>query len=896
MCSGSCGSAIRQCLNECLESYKQEGIVSKQAQLILDAEPESLGLHRIYITIENNNHLDKTELSKKFKAAICAEGFEIMEHSHTPENTPAKKLNWLNMIINLAAIAGIIILSLLFPPSLLLTIGLTTLSLLTTAFTGRYYLINFIRNLRNKSVANMTTTITLGWALSAAHTLYHAITMVLITSFSMIFMGFIMPLVLIALINGMDEIKRLITNKSKKMHLSGMRMLFPEMSEEYPSYQQADNEANQQIIFIKKNALKKDMIIEVKRGECFPIDCVLIRGNTFVDASLLTGEPQQLKRLEDTIPAGAINLGDTVLVQATNDAYDSTVNKLLFRSNRAKKSSINIPNKTFHYLYSTLIIIGLATAIIAPFALGILTIPLLLQNMTGILFAICPCTIAIAHQLPRLLTTYRRSHKGITVRDESICEQTNDSHTIVFDKTGTLTTGDSQVESVEGINQELWHRVYLLEKNHGSAHPLAKAICQYKSVSSNIINDIQDVSIDSRGLKGTVQGKTIHLGNLDYLRESGVGNLPINNDKAHLGFTPVYVAEDNLYQGVIYIKHDIRKDIVEMLSRFKREGKKIIMLTGDTQVAALGFNAQNDSIFDPKNIHAGKTPLQKERFLDDLMSAVDVNPKGIWFVGDGLNDAPCARLVSERGGISCAMTSSDKAAFFTDISLNGELNYLSHHDRINRFLNKIVHQNQGLLFLGSIASLIFIISFSLVGIAVSPIIPLIIMVSTTLMVVFNTSRVQHHIDTALDQDTSRIKRLLASDLSIALLIAGCALLMAGILIATFATGGLALPVIAFSVGAITALSSAFIVAATVCFSLFTILASSYLVFNKCSEPILNLEKAVESTTSACCTERSEKTYSTIPGNTYSGALFQAAAPAATNDPPLRELEVNNIPN
>ena len=528
-------------------------------------------------------------------------------------------------------------------------------------------------------------------------------------------------------------------------------------------------------------------------------------------------------------------------MRATKDAYDSTVNRLLFRSNRAKKSSINTPSRTFQYLYTALIIIGLVTAIIAPFALGILTIPLLLQNMTGILFAICPCTIAIAHQLPRLLTTYRCSHQGIIVRDDSLCAQTNDIHTIVFDKTGTLTTGDSKVASVEGITPELWQRIYLLEKNYGSAHPLAKAICHYQPVSPTIINDISDITIDSRGLSGTVQGKSVRLGNLDYLREYGVINLPINNDNANLGVTPVYVSEDNLYQGVIYIKHEVRKDLVNMLSRFKREGKKIIMLTGDTQAAALGFNAQHESVFDPVNIHAEKNPLQKESFLKELMSGDDVDPKGVWFVGDGLNDAPCARMVSEKGGISCAMTSSDKAAFFTDISLNGALYYLSHHNVINRFLKKIVSQNQGLLFLGSIASLIFIISFSLVGIAVSPIIPLIIMVSTTLMVVFNTYRVQHQIDTVMEKDPSWIKRLISSDLSTALLIAGCVLLMAGVLIATFATGGLALPVIAFCAGAMSALSSTFILSAIACFSLFTVFASGYLIANQCTN--LSLKEA-----------------------------------------------------
>src|SRR5262249_24080975 len=155
-------------------------------------------------------------------------------------------VNWVNRLVSLLATGAMTVLWLVFPPSLLLTIVLTTISLLATTFTARNYLSNFLQNLRNKNLANMTTTITFGWLLLLAHTLYHSISMPMASSFSMAFMSFIMPVVLIAIINGMDELKRLILLKSQKMQLQGVQTLFPQMAEKYRCYQPLPEE---QIIF-----------------------------------------------------------------------------------------------------------------------------------------------------------------------------------------------------------------------------------------------------------------------------------------------------------------------------------------------------------------------------------------------------------------------------------------------------------------------------------------------------------------------------------------------------------------------------------------------------------------------------------------------------------------------
>ena len=865
MCHQGCGVSIQRIFNECLVAYKKEGLLPEDTKLSMDAEPHVLGIHRLFITIESRNqplnqHTDTYDLMiAEFKKRLKDIELDVIDNQESASKSTLTRVNWINILINLASMGAIFFLSWIFPPSGLLTFGLFSIAFLTTAFTARVYLIDFFHNFGGNHLANMSTTVTLGWLLSLMHALYHSIAMPLSDSFSMIFMSFIMPILLIAVINGMDEVKRLVMGQSRKMHLQGMKTLFPQMADQYNCDQLAPeaeamlsqvmpalfetvgsekNEgcllslqqklASETCAMERKNSLKTGVLLQVLQGECFPVDCRVLHGSTVVDASLLTGEPQQMKQCWDFIPAGALNLGQPVTVLAMGDAYHGTVNKLLFRSNRAKTNIASDSTRQFTYFYIGLIGMGIIASIITPYFLGILTLPLLLQNVTGILFAVCPCTIAIAHQLPLLLSMYQRSNKGIILRDENVIRQTNDIHTVVFDKTGTLTTGMSQVESSDGISGPLWERIYLLEKHHGAAHPLAKAMMNHyekNGIHESIFQAIQKVSVDSkhRGLSAVVQGVQLDIGNAAYLATLGI-RIPATYDlKIAQGFTPVYVAEGGVYQGVIFIRHEIRKDILASLTRLKNEGKNIIMLTGDSRLAALGFNQQNGAIFDEANIHAAQTPEEKERFLSELMGASEKNPRGVWFVGDGLNDAPSARIVTEKGGVSCAMTSNDKAAFFTDISLNGSLDYLFEHNKLNLFFKKNVLQNQFLLIYGAIALLAYIIVFSFVGIVLSPIIPLMIMVSTTLFVLFNSYRVQRAIDQALDKNHSSLKQFLASDLSIGVLVSASLLLNCGLFISTITMGGFVLPMIAFTAGTMVAIGSACLLVASALFSVFVVL-------------------------------------------------------------------------
>ncbi|MFC3908522.1 HAD-IC family P-type ATPase [Legionella dresdenensis] len=869
MCFESCGKTIKSLLDSCISACIAEKLLPDDARLNMDAEPGGIGIHRLLISIESETddftpvENFNTILSERIRQDVIFEVIDTQEENH---KSKSGKINWINITVNLIAMTAITILALAFPPSILLSVILITVSFLITAFTAREYLINFFRNLRTGKLANMTSTISLGWFLSLAHSLYHTISMPMASSFSMVFMNFIMPIILITCINGMDEIKRMVMEKSRKMQLNGLKTLFPQMSEKYRCYQlsQTDSKllAEQMAIILQSGAssatdhseliaklltanetqeeqkklLREGMLIEVKPGECFPVDCILVHGNTIIDASILTGEPQQRKQRWQTIPAGAINLSQPVTVYATKSPYHSTVNSLLFRSNRAKNTAPAGSVPKFVYLYTALVAIGIITAILAPVAFGIVTLPLVLQNVIGILFSICPCTIAIAHQLPGLISLHHRNSKGIHLRDENlITNQTAEIKIIVFDKTGTLTTGNSVIDSSDiPASSPIWQRIYLLEKAYGREHPLAKAITRHyeENIGANIFfNEVKGGQIDSenRGLTAIVQEKVIQIGNADYLKNNNIIVPEIDQGKINQGFSAVYVAQDGQYQGVIYFKHEVRKGIREALSNLKREGKKIIMLTGDNSKSAEGFNQHIGEQFDIKDIHGDQTPKNKEDFLKLLMSDPQIKPGNIWFVGDGLNDAPCCRMVTEQGGVSCAMDTNDKSAFFTDICLNGSLDYLFQHNKLNRSLQQNTMQNKWIVTWGTIAFLAFILSFSVAGVAVSPLIPMAVMLATTMFILFNSYRIKLSIDNALDKVTSWPKKLLASNLSIGLLLGASVLLICGVLVTTIATGGLALPIAAFTAGAAAAVSSVCTLSAIGLSGAFLILLASSLV-------------------------------------------------------------------
>lgn len=951
MCLEGCGNAVEGAIRNHLKRHYPH------AHVYISAEPKSWGIHEIKVVMYSNQYsrgsVNSRDLSDNIKKEI---DFDVVSHDLA---VGSSKVNWLNILVNLIAIISVVVLSIIFPPSLLLSLGLVAICFSATLFTARDYIFNFIKSLSNKTTTSMQATVSFGWLLALVHSIYHVSVMHVISSFAMTFMNYIMPLILVTIVNVMDEVKRQIFIRSQKLVLNGLTTLFPQMRTEYSACELSQDElatidevlsrddtsgcqsfvAGKALELTSRNLLTQGMLVLVKAGDCFPVNGEIVSGSTIVDKSIINGESTISAEIGTVVESGFLNVWQDVKVRATTNAYHGTANELLFKANtlpkledsylvtqltlaevesyqakdyqniridktrqiktelkdlsentlvlvkrgtcfpangyivggnvspndldkEVKKGCVNIwndalifttptdhksqelllqPKKSFYYLYFGLFALGFVLALSLSIALGVFTVSILLQTMVGILFAICPCTIAISHYLPKLLQSYQVSKQGIVVNGEKSIKNTDNFEFFVFDKTGTL-TGNSVVHAVEGVSEDLFAKIYQLEAMLGRGHPIAAAIqAHFKNYADNsLIAGMSLVERSASGVSATINGERLCIGNAEYLRGKGVSV----SEEGASGFTPVYVGRDDTCVGRILIRHELRPGMYESLQKLKNSGKKLIMLTGDKESVANSFNDQcTDNMF-VGNIHAECNPDSKKQFLLNL--AREHGPQKVCFIGDGLNDALCSTSLREAGGTSISITANDKAAFFTDISLNGRLDYMfkSKQDELSSFERRIVRQNQLIMALGALVFLVFLVSFPLLGIGISPLIPMAVMFSTTIFTLINSYRAQVAASNTLsEKKPSFLSKIMQSELASGLLIGGSLLLVAAVLVASLTSLQLALPLFVFSGGVATIASSSFLVAATVMLGGFTALACAHTLENsltRCKEPSVSL--------------------------------------------------------
>ncbi len=857
MCFEGCGKSVEQAIRNYLVTR------FPNAKIYISSGPVS-SMHRYRVTIQSEskaNELDLSNLTKDIEEVIKAKNKRFDVKEDVSLVVPIR-VNWVNIFINLVAIISIVVLSILFPPSLLLSIGLGLICFSATLFTAREYIFDFLASLSSKNFSSMSVTVSLGWLLAMTHAIYHMQFMPAITSFAMTFMNFIMPLILVTIVNVMDEIKRQIQKKAHKIFLNGIKSLFPKMQDNYFSSQLSEKDAetirnklqnkaklsldlqSYKYAELARHTLCKDMLIKVNRGECFPVDGQIVFGNTYVDQSILDGEPAMAAESGMEVKSGCINLWRDVIILAKECEYYSTANRMLLKANTEDKletdnKNYNLSNK-FYYLYFGLFGAGLVISLVLSLALGTFSVGMMLQTMVGFLFAICPCTIGVAHYLPKLLKTYQLNTEGIIVSNENLQLNLDKFDVFVFDKTGTL-TNESKVYAEDGITLDLWKKIYFIEKYFGRSHPIALALQRY---FENKYNDskneykLEMQEISANGICAKVDNEKIVIGDAGYLSKKGI-NL---SHEEKTNYTVVYVAIDDKYVGKISIRHELREGMQVALEKLKNANKTLIMLTGDKCSSAEGLNEQYGNIFgestsilpavkiseDLKScIYAEHSPDQKATRLNDI--ATKVGAAKICFIGDGLNDALCSKKLRKLGGVSISISANDKAAFFTDISLNGSLDYLFQQSNIDKQEQRIIKQNRWILAYGAAIFLVFLVGFQSLGIGVSPLIPMSVMFSTTLFVLFNSYRTQITTSSILKQhDTSKVNGVMQSDLSIGLLVGGSFALVIAVLIASLSSLHLSLPLFVFGGGLANIISSSFLVAATVMLASFTVLVCCYM--------------------------------------------------------------------
>ncbi|MFH4798693.1 heavy metal translocating P-type ATPase [Vibrio alginolyticus] len=387
------------------------------------------------------------------------------------------------------------------------------------------------------------------------------------------------------------------------------------------------------------------MKLRIKPGEKVPVDGVVIQGESYIDESMLTGEPVPvLKAQEAQVSAGTLNTDGGLVIEATGIGANTMLARII-RMVRTAQSSKPAIAKLADQISSVFVPVVFGIAILAAlvwFAVG----PepkasYMLVVTTTVLIIACPCALGLATPLSVTVGVGKAAELGILIKDADALQLASKVDTVVFDKTGTLTQGKPSVQQVftHATSQEdLLALAYAAERQ--SEHPLAKAVCDYAKR-----HDAKDVSLDKfenvrgRGIWATYQDKPLLIGSLQFMQAENVETSalkPAIDECAKNAWTPVAVALNGELIGLIAIADPIKSDAKQALSALKSQGIKTVMLTGDNQhvANAIGQELGIDEVI------AQVMPDEKAQHIEQLQSQGHV----VAMVGDGINDAPALAL------------------------------------------------------------------------------------------------------------------------------------------------------------------------------------------------------------------------------------------------------------
>ena len=412
---------------------------------------------------------------------------------------------------------------------------------------------------------------------------------------------------------------------------------------------------------VDPDEVKIDEIIEIKPGERVPLDAIIVKGETTLDTSALTGESVPVEVREGaTILSGCININALILAKVTKEYFDSTVNKVLdlVENAASKKSTSERLITRFAKIY-TPIVIGLAVllAIFPPIISGEYNFRVWIFRALSFLVVSCPCAFVISIPLSFFSGIGAASRAGVLIKGGNYLEALSKVDTVVLDKTGTLTKGVFNVQKVIVIDKNIKEDEFIslvAMAESGSNHPISKSIQKYynREIDTNSINSIKEIS--GKGIEAVINNKKILVGNEKLI---DVPNDIIVND---IG-TILYVEIENKFAGYIVISDEIKKDAKKAIKGLKDIGiKKSVMLTGDVEKVAkkVGEELGLDEIY------SNLLPQDKVSKFEEIIE--NKKSKGnVAFVGDGINDAPV--LARADVGIAMGAMGSDAAIEAADV-------------------------------------------------------------------------------------------------------------------------------------------------------------------------------------------------------------------------------------
>ncbi|MDD5066186.1 MAG: copper-translocating P-type ATPase [bacterium] len=377
-------------------------------------------------------------------------------------------------------------------------------------------------------------------------------------------------------------------------------------------------------------------VLLVKAGEKVPADSVIMKGETSVDESMLTGEsvPVQKKAGSEVI-GGSLNLDNPITVHIRKLGKDSFIQNLirLVQEAQAGKSKLQgLADRTAFWL--TLLSIGLGIITFILWRTGMdRSVAFSLERAVTVIVIACPHALGLAIPLVVAVSTTLAARKGFIIKNRAAFEKGHTLQAVLFDKTGTLTQGKFGVTDVmsfrKGLNEaELLKYAASIESH--SSHPIAQGIC---SASREIYPVTEFKSLPGKGVEGKVNNKNIRVVNLAYLKKNNIKTSGLGIDKLfHLGKTVVFVIIDGELKGMIACADMIRPESKQAVACLKKMGIRSIMVTGDNKEIAQWVS----DIIGIEEYYSEMLPADKVKKVRELKARYT----SVAMTGDGINDAP----------------------------------------------------------------------------------------------------------------------------------------------------------------------------------------------------------------------------------------------------------------
>ena len=412
---------------------------------------------------------------------------------------------------------------------------------------------------------------------------------------------------------------------------------------------------------IPTEEIRRGDVLRILPGEAFPVDGIILCGETSVDQSIVTGESLPVDKGEgDEVFCGTVNRFGSVDISATKVGEDSSLQKLIRLVQEAENRQAPM-QRIADRCASWLVPVSLLTAVIAYLAT---------QNIVTavtILVVVCPCALVLATPTAVMAAIGQATKHGVIIKSGEALEKMGKADTIAFDKTGTLTYGRLDVSDVISVDPSVSEENLLFLAacaESRSEHPLGKAITAFADKRG-----LKPVSPDAfrmeagKGIAATVQNRRLLCGNEKFLSQNGVLSGPsvrtaLEKLQAQ-GKAAVLVAKGQTCIGVIALSDVLRPQAKKMVSRLSGMHTRTVLLTGDHKKAADYFAGQ-----------AGISEVRAELLPEEKVTNIETlrrEGRRVCMIGDGVNDAPA--LKSADVSIAMGSMGSDIAIDAADIAL-----------------------------------------------------------------------------------------------------------------------------------------------------------------------------------------------------------------------------------